>query len=95
MTRRMRYCLCNSVVWEPRKKITLKKNSSNKLENVPLFFLEFNGDTTNWSSSNTFHQVSDETGDLVSETLGWNNSDLLDDPLVSVEVQGQHHVVFL
>merc|ERR1719471_834672 len=60
-----------------------------------LFFLEFNGDTTNWSSSNTFHQVSDEPGDLVSETLGWDNSDLLDDPLVSVEVQGQHHVVFL
>ena len=67
----------------------------NKLENVPLFFLEFNGDTTNWSSSDTFHQVSDETGDLVPETLGRNNSDLLDDPLVSVEVQGQHHVVFL
>ena len=37
--------------------------------------------------------MSNESGDLVSESLGGDDGDLLDDSLVGVEIQVEHHVV--
>ena len=39
--------------------------------------------------------MGDESGDLVSESLGGDNGDLLDDSLVGMEIQIEHHVVLL
>ena len=41
------------------------------------------------------HQVSDETGNLVSELLGWDLCNLIADTFVSVEVQCETCVVLL
>ncbi len=41
------------------------------------------------------HQVSDESGNLVPQRLGGDESHFLDDTLVGVEVQGELGVVLL
>ena len=42
---------------------------------LPFFFLKFDRDTTDWTGSDSLHQVSDETSDLVTKTLGWDDGD--------------------
>ena len=42
-----------------------------------------------------FHQVSDETSDLISQTLRGDDGDLLDHAFIRVKVQRELGVVFL
>ena len=42
---------------------------------LPFFFLKFDRDTTDWTGSDSLHQVSDETSNLVTKTLGWDDGD--------------------
>lgn len=63
---------------------------------LTLLLLELEGDTTDGSLLNSLHQVSGESGNLVPQSLGWDDGDLIDDPLVGVEVDGvQSRVVLL
>jgi hypothetical protein len=54
-----------------------------------FLFLELQRDTSDRTLLDALHQVSDETSDFVSHSLGRNNSHLTGDTLVGVEVQGE------
>ena len=60
-----------------------------------FFLLEFNRDATHGSRLNAFHQVSDETSDLIAQTLRRNDGDLLDHAFIRMKVQRELGVVFL
>ena len=60
---------------------------------LSLLFLEFEGDATDGSTLNTFHQVSRESSNLVSQTLGGDDGHLITELLVGVEVQSETGVV--
>lgn len=60
-----------------------------------LSLLELEGDTSDGSLLDSLHQVSHETGNLVSESLGRNDGDFLRDLLVQLEVQSELLVVLL
>lgn len=62
---------------------------------LSLFFLKLEGDTTDWTTLNTFHQMGGVTSNLVAETLGGNDGNLIADSLVGLEVHGELGVVFL
>jgi len=51
-----------------------------------FLLLELQGDTTDGSLRDTAHQVGGVSSNLVSHPLGWEDSDLIDDTLVRVEV---------
>jgi hypothetical protein len=51
---------------------------------LPLLLLELEGDTTDGSALNPLHQVGGEPSDLVAETLGRDDGDLIADLLVGV-----------
>ena len=52
-------------------------------------FLESEGDASDGSNLDSLHQVGGESGDLVSESLRLDNSDVIDDTFVGVEVVGK------
>ena len=52
-------------------------------------FLELERDASNWTLLNSLHQVSGETSNLVSHSLGLNDGNVIDDSLVEVEILGQ------
>ena len=56
---------------------------------LALLFLKLEGDTSDGSLLDSLHQVGGETGDLVSESLGLDLRDVIDDSLVHMEVVGQ------
>ena len=56
---------------------------------LTLFFLESEGDTSDGTNLYSLHEMGSETGDFVSESLGLDNSDVIDDSLVGVEVTGE------
>jgi len=60
-----------------------------------LFFLELEGDTTDGSTRNALHQVSGETSNLVTKTLGSNDSNLVANLLVGLEIESKTGVVLL
>ena len=62
---------------------------------LTLLFLESEGDASDGSNLDSLHQVGGESGDLVSESLRLDNSDVIDDTFVGVEVVGKLSVVFL
>jgi len=62
---------------------------------LTLLLLQTEGDTADGTLLDTLHQVGGETGDLVPEPLGRDHSDLIDQPLVGVEVEGETRVVSL
>merc|ERR1719509_483256 len=62
---------------------------------LPLLLLQLDGDATNSGALEPLHEMGDEASDLVAEGFGGDESDLLDDPLVGVEVQGELGVVLL
>jgi len=62
---------------------------------LPLFLLQLDGDSPNGAALKTLHQMGDESSDLVPQRLGGNESNLLDDPLVDIEVKGELGVVLL
>ena len=51
--------------------------------------LESEGDTSDGALGDSLHQVGGVTGNLVSESLGLDLSDVVDDSLVNMEVVGQ------
>lgn len=67
-----------------------KKGSNGKKTN-----LELEGDASDGALLDSSHQVREVPSDLVSESLGRDDGDLLSDALVDVEVGGQAGVVFL
>jgi hypothetical protein len=62
---------------------------------LTLLLLQFEGNTSNWTLLDSLHQVGGVTSNLVSQTLGWNLSDLRGQTLVGLEVQSQLWVVTL
>ena len=58
-----------------------------------LFFLQFDGNSTDCWPLKPFHQMSDEAGDFVTQRLGRNHGDFFNDSLVGVEIKGQFCVV--
>ena len=52
-------------------------------------FLKSEGDTSDGSLLDSLHQVSREAGDLVSESLGLDLTDVINDSLIYMEVVGQ------
>jgi len=62
---------------------------------LALSLLKLQRDTTNGSLLDSLHEMSDETGDLVSESLGGDDGNLLRDLLVQLEVHSQLRVVLL
>ena len=62
---------------------------------LTLLFLESERDASDGANLDSLHQVGGETSNLVSESLGLNLSDVIDDTFVGVEVVGQFSVVLL
>ncbi len=62
---------------------------------LALGFLELERDSANRTLLNSLHKVSDETSDLVAESLRGNNGNLFRYLLVKLEVHGQLGVVLL
>lgn len=62
---------------------------------LTLLLLELEGDTADGTTLDTLHQVRGVTGNLVAETLGGNDGDLIAKTLVGLEVQGELGVVTL
>ena len=52
-------------------------------------FLKSEGDASDGSLLDSLHQVSREAGDLVSESLGLDLTDVINDSLIYMEVVGQ------
>lgn len=63
------------------------------ISSLTLFLLEDERDSTDRTTSDSLHQVGNKSGNLVSESLGRDNSDLTADLLVDVEVESQLGVV--
>ena len=51
--------------------------------------LKFEGDASDWSLLDTFHQVRGVTGNLVSKSLCLDDGHIIDDSLIYMEVVGQ------
>ena len=62
---------------------------------LTLLLLKTERDTTDGTLLDSLHQVSGETSNLVSESLGLNDSNVINDTLVGVEVNGELTVVLL
>merc|ERR550539_2001758 len=62
---------------------------------LTLLLLQLDGDASHGAALESLHQVSDEPGNLVAERLGGNEGNLLNDPLVGVEIEGKLGVVLL
>jgi hypothetical protein len=62
---------------------------------LTLLLLELEGDTADRATLDTLHEVSGVTSDLVAKTLGGDDSDLIADTLVGLEVEGELGVVTL
>jgi len=60
---------------------------------LALFLLETKRDASDGSLLNSLHQVSGETSNLVAESLCLDLADIIDDPLVDMEVVGQLAIV--
>lgn len=57
---------------------------------LTLLLLELEGDTTDRATTlDALHQMGDETGNLVAETLRWDDGNLLGNLLVGVEIESQ------
>lgn len=56
---------------------------------LALLLLESEGDTTDGFLLDSLHKMSGETSDLVSESLGLDLGDVINDSLVHVEIVGQ------
>ena len=59
-----------------------------------FFFLQFEGNATDGTLLNAAHQVSDVACDLVTKTLGRNDSNLSAYTLINLKIEGQARVVF-
>lgn len=62
---------------------------------LTLLFLQLEGDTTDRTALDTFHQMGRVTSNLVPQSLGGDQRDLIADPLVDLEVEGELWVISL
>ena len=62
---------------------------------LALFFLELEGDSTNWTLLDSPHQVSNKSADLIAQMLRGNDCDFFANLLVGLEISGEFGVVFL
>lgn len=60
---------------------------------LPLLFLKLQRNSSNRSPLDTLHQMGDKPSDLVPHTLGWDDSHLVANALVCVEVHSKPRVV--
>lgn len=60
---------------------------------LTLLLLKLEGDTTDGPTADTLHQVGGVSGNLVPQPLGRNDSDLITDTLVGLEVKSELRVV--
>merc|ERR1719498_1856654 len=60
-----------------------------------FLLLKSERDSSNWALLNSLHKMCGETSNLVSHSLGLNDSDVINDSLVEVEILGQFSVVLL
>lgn len=60
-----------------------------------FLFLQLQGDTSDGTLLDSSHQVSGETSNLISHSLGWNDSDFLANLLVGIEIGCERVVVLL
>lgn len=62
---------------------------------LTLLLLELEGDTTYGAALNTLHQMGGEARNLVAQAFGRDDSHLINNTLVGVEIKGEARVVFL
>lgn len=77
---------------------SLREVEGRNLRNVlilalTLLLLKLEGDTTDGTTLNTLHQVGGVASNLVAQTLGSDDSDLVADALVGLEVESELGVV--
>ena len=60
---------------------------------LTFFLLKLDGNSSDCGTLEPFHQMSDETGNFVSERFGRNYCNFFNDPLVGVKIEGQFGVV--
>ena len=57
-----------------------------------FLFLESERDTSDGTDLYSLHEMGGETGNFVSKSLGLNNSDIINDSLVGVEIDGKSKI---
>merc|ERR1712159_584602 len=62
---------------------------------LTLLLLQLQGNATDGASLDALHQMSGESGDLVTQRLGWDDCDLLGNLLVGLKVHCQTRIVLL
>merc|ERR1739847_131790 len=60
-----------------------------------FFSLEFDGDSADRALLDSLHSISNETSNLVLQSLSWNNSDLLNNTRIGVVVESELGIIFL
>ncbi len=66
-----------------------KQRDSLLITSTPYLFLESEGDAADGTLLDTLHKVTGVTGNLVSEFLGLDDCNVVDDSLVYMEVSGE------
>ena len=66
-----------------------KRQTTRQFINHTYLFLESEGDAANWTLLNALHKVTGVTSNLVSEFLGLDDCNVVDDSLVDMEVSGE------
>jgi len=62
---------------------------------LTLLLLKLEGDTADWTTLDTSHEMGGVTSNLVAETLGSDDGNLITDSLVGLEVKSELWVVSL
>ena len=57
-----------------------------------FLFLESERDTSDGTDLNSLHEMGGETGNFVSKSLGLDNSDIINNSLVSMEIDGKPEI---
>ncbi len=60
---------------------------------ISYFFLDLKGDTSDGALLDSLHQVSGETGDFISHSLGGEDGNIGKDLFIEVEISGELAVV--
>ena len=66
-----------------------ERQTTRQFINHTYLFLESEGDASDWTLLDALHKVTGVTSNLVSEFLGLNDCNVVDDSLVDMEVSGE------
>ncbi len=66
-----------------------ERQTTRQFINHTYLFLESEGDATDWTLLNALHKVTGVTSNLVSEFLGLDDCNVVDDSLVDMEISGE------